>query len=60
MLDLVEDGSTWDEVIELAKKIEAAGATIINTELAGMKLDTNHRNDGRGGFSGSPTALWVK
>jgi 2,4-dienoyl-CoA reductase (NADPH2) len=33
MLDLVEDGSTWDEVVQLAKAIEAAGATIINTGI---------------------------
>ena len=31
MLDLVEGGSTWDEVVELARAVEAAGATIINT-----------------------------
>ncbi|MGN5519667.1 NADPH-dependent 2,4-dienoyl-CoA reductase [Halopseudomonas sp. Lyrl_26] len=33
MLDLVEDGSTWDEVVLLAKEIEKAGATIINTGI---------------------------
>ncbi|MGH1485513.1 MAG: FAD-dependent oxidoreductase [Cellvibrionaceae bacterium] len=33
MLDLVEEGSTLDEVIALAKAIEAAGATIINTGI---------------------------
>ena len=33
MLDLVEDGSSWDEVRALAKTIEAAGATIINTGI---------------------------
>jgi 2,4-dienoyl-CoA reductase (NADPH2) len=33
MLDLVEEGSTWEEVVELAKKIEQAGATIINTGI---------------------------
>jgi 2,4-dienoyl-CoA reductase (NADPH2) len=33
MLDLVEDGSTLDEVIALAKAVEAAGATIINTGI---------------------------
>lgn len=32
-LDLVEGGSTLDEVIQLAKGIEAAGATIINTGI---------------------------
>jgi len=33
MLDLVEGGSTWDEVVRLGKAIEAAGATIINTGI---------------------------
>jgi len=33
MLDLVPDGSTWDEVVQLAKAIERAGATIINTGI---------------------------
>jgi len=33
MLDLVEGGSTWDEVVRLAKAVEAAGATIINTGI---------------------------
>ncbi|HEY6894145.1 MAG TPA: NADPH-dependent 2,4-dienoyl-CoA reductase, partial [Rhodanobacteraceae bacterium] len=33
MLDLVDDGSTWDEVVQLAKSIEAAGATLINTGI---------------------------
>ncbi len=31
MLDLVENGQSWDEIAMLAKKIEAAGATLINT-----------------------------
>jgi 2,4-dienoyl-CoA reductase (NADPH2) len=33
MLDLVEGGSTFDEVVQLAQAIEAAGATIINTGI---------------------------
>ena len=33
MLDLVEGGSTLDEVVQLAKEIEKAGATIINTGI---------------------------
>ena len=33
MLDLVEGGSTWNEVVELAKGVEAAGATLINTGI---------------------------
>ena len=33
MLDLIDDGSTWQEVVRLAKEIEKAGATIINTGI---------------------------
>ncbi|MDQ2962032.1 MAG: NADPH-dependent 2,4-dienoyl-CoA reductase [Pseudomonadota bacterium] len=33
MLDLVEGGSTWDEVVALAQAVEEAGATIINTGI---------------------------
>jgi 2,4-dienoyl-CoA reductase (NADPH2) len=33
MLDLVPDGSSWDEVIALARAIEAAGASMINTGI---------------------------
>ncbi|WP_339485759.1 NADPH-dependent 2,4-dienoyl-CoA reductase [Pseudomonas sp. EL_65y_Pfl2_R95] len=33
MLDLVEGGSTWDEIVQLAKAIEKAGATLINTGI---------------------------
>jgi 2,4-dienoyl-CoA reductase (NADPH2) len=33
MLDLVEGGSSWDEIVYLAKAVEAAGATIINTGI---------------------------
>jgi 2,4-dienoyl-CoA reductase (NADPH2) len=33
MLDLVDDGSTWDEVVALAQAIEVAGATLLNTGI---------------------------
>jgi 2,4-dienoyl-CoA reductase (NADPH2) len=33
MIDLVENGSTWDEVVAMAKAVEAAGATIINSGI---------------------------
>ncbi|WP_170571527.1 NADPH-dependent 2,4-dienoyl-CoA reductase [Ruegeria atlantica] len=33
MIDLVPNGSTHDEVVELAQRIEQAGATIINTGI---------------------------
>ncbi|POP79131.1 NADPH-dependent 2,4-dienoyl-CoA reductase [Pseudomonas syringae] len=33
MLDLVEGGSSWEEIVELAKAVEQAGATLINTGI---------------------------
>ncbi len=33
MLDLVEDGQNWDEIVQLAKAVEMAGATLINTGI---------------------------
>jgi 2,4-dienoyl-CoA reductase (NADPH2) len=33
MLDLVEGGSTWDEVVRLGREVERAGADIINTGI---------------------------
>ncbi|MDV7271186.1 NADPH-dependent 2,4-dienoyl-CoA reductase [Thioclava sp. A2] len=33
LIDLVPDGSTWDEVVTLAKAVEAAGATLLNTGI---------------------------
>ncbi len=33
MIDLIPNGSTWEEVVQLAKAIEAAGASIINTGI---------------------------
>ncbi|HWS78836.1 MAG TPA: NADPH-dependent 2,4-dienoyl-CoA reductase [Thermomonas sp.] len=33
MLDLVEGGNRWDDIVAQAKAVEAAGATIINTGI---------------------------
>ena len=33
MLDLVEGGSSWDEVVQLAKELEKAGVNLINTGI---------------------------
>jgi 2,4-dienoyl-CoA reductase (NADPH2) len=33
MLDLVDNAQSWDEIVQLAKAIETAGATIINTGI---------------------------
>lgn len=53
MLDLVNDGSSWEEVVMLAQKIEAAGATIINTGIGWheARVPTIATMVPRGGFS---------
>lgn len=33
MLDLIEKGSSWEEIVQLAKAVEAAGASLINTGI---------------------------
>ncbi|MEH0168505.1 NADPH-dependent 2,4-dienoyl-CoA reductase [Roseateles microcysteis] len=33
MLDLLPDGSSWDEVVELARRVAKGGATLINTGI---------------------------
>jgi 2,4-dienoyl-CoA reductase (NADPH2) len=33
LIDLIPGGSTWDQVVQLAKAIEKAGATLINTGI---------------------------
>jgi len=53
MLDLVDKGSTWEEVVTLAQKIEEAGATIINTGIGWheARVPTIATMVPRGGFS---------
>ena len=53
MLDLVKDGSSWPEVVELAKEIEKAGATIINTGIGWheARVPTIATMVPRGGFT---------
>ncbi len=53
MLDLIEDGSNWEEVVHLAKEIEKAGATIINTGIGWheARIPTIATSVPRAGFS---------
>lgn len=53
MLDLVEDGSSWEEVQQLARRIEEAGATLINTGIGWheARIPTIATMVPRGGFS---------
>ncbi|RKQ60020.1 2,4-dienoyl-CoA reductase [Vogesella indigofera] len=53
MLDLVNDGSSWDEVVQLAQQMEQAGATIINTGIGWheARVPTIATSVPRGGFA---------
>lgn len=53
MLDLVPGGSTLEEVVTLAKEVEAAGATIINTGIGWheARIPTIATSVPRGAFS---------
>lgn len=33
LIDLIPNGSTWDEVVQLARAVEAAGASLLNTGI---------------------------
>lgn len=53
MLDLIEDGSNWQEIVQLAKEVEKAGATIINTGIGWheARIPTIATSVPRAGFS---------
>jgi len=53
MLDLVEEGNTWEETVLFAKEIEKAGATLINTGIGWheARVPTIATIVPRGGFS---------
>lgn len=53
MLDLVHDGSSWEEVVQLGLALEAAGVTILNTGIGWheARVPTIATMVPRGGFS---------
>ncbi len=53
MLDLVEEGSTWTEIVTLAKEVQKAGANIINTGIGWheARVPTIATSVPRGAFS---------
>ena len=53
MLDLVSEGSSWEEVVELAQAIESAGADVINTGIGWheARIPTIATLVPRGGFT---------
>jgi 2,4-dienoyl-CoA reductase (NADPH2) len=54
MLDLVEGGSTWDEVVAMAQAVEKAGANIINTGIGWheARIPTIYTAVPRGAYTG--------
>ncbi len=59
MLDLVDDGNNWEDVVAQAKAVEAAGATIINTGIGWheARIPTIATSVPRGAFSGVTAKL---
>ncbi|WP_019412218.1 NADPH-dependent 2,4-dienoyl-CoA reductase [Pseudomonas psychrophila] len=53
MLDLVAGGSVWEEIVQLAKAVEQAGATLINTGIGWheARIPTIATKVPRGAFS---------
>ena len=53
LLDLVDDAQSWDETVELAKKLETAGVSIINTGIGWheARIPTIVTSVPRGAFS---------
>jgi 2,4-dienoyl-CoA reductase (NADPH2) len=53
MLDLIEGGSSWEEIVQLAQAIENAGATLINTGIGWheARIPTIATKVPRGAFS---------
>ncbi|MGJ7901916.1 FAD-dependent oxidoreductase [Lysobacter sp. 1R34A] len=59
MIDLVEEGSSWADVLVQAKAIEAAGATLINTGIGWheARVPTIATSVPRGAFTGITARL---
>ncbi|MGH8077956.1 MAG: FAD-dependent oxidoreductase, partial [Lysobacter sp.] len=59
MIDLVDDGLAWDEVVLQAKAVEAAGATLINTGIGWheARIPTIATSVPRGAFTGITARL---
>ena len=53
MIDLIPGGSSWDEVVQLANAVEAAGATLINTGIGWheARVPTSATSVPRGAFA---------
>ncbi len=59
MLELVEDASSWNEIVVQAKAVEAAGATLINTGIGWheARIPTIATSVPRGAFAGITARL---
>ena len=59
MIDLVDEGLAWDEVVAQARAVEAAGATLVNTGIGWheARVPTISTSVPRGAFSGITARL---
>ena len=59
LLDLVEDGNRWDEIVAQARAVQAAGATIINSGIGWheARVPTIATSVPRGAFAGITARL---
>jgi len=59
LLDLVEDGNAWDEIVAQARAVEAAGATLINSGIGWheSRVPTIATSVPRGAFAGITARL---
>ncbi|MFD0737681.1 FAD-dependent oxidoreductase [Lysobacter koreensis] len=59
MIDLVDGGLSWDEVVQQARAVEAAGATLINTGIGWheARIPTIATSVPRGAFTGITARL---
>ncbi|MET7640977.1 NADPH-dependent 2,4-dienoyl-CoA reductase [Streptomyces sp. NPDC005438] len=59
LVDLVENGQTWEEILALASEVEAAGASVINTGIGWheARVPTIVTSVPRAAFAGATAAL---
>ncbi|WP_372012319.1 oxidoreductase [Pseudoxanthomonas sp. 10H] len=59
LLDLVEDGNAWEEIVAQARAVEAAGATVINSGIGWheARVPTIATSVPRGAFAGITARL---
>ncbi|TKA94324.1 FAD-dependent oxidoreductase, partial [Cereibacter changlensis] len=62
LIDLVPEGSSWEEIVLLARAVEAAGATLLNTGIGWheARVPTIATSVPRAGFAWLTARLWAE